>query len=325
MSQRVLLIEDIESLQLIYSTVLKREGFSVDVAATAAEGAAAFAGRPPGIVLLDLLLPDGDGLELLAQMTGALAPGGGPGGGLRVIVITAHGSVNRAVRAMRAGAFDFLVKPFDDGRLVAAVKNARADLQAAQVSPRAQRVGSLGFEGLMGSSPPMRDLYDKITQISRSVAPVMLSGAVGTGKRLAAEAIHTLSNRSGGAFVALDCAAEGAAPLEHRLFGTGGPRANDSPHGALDQADGGTLYLSDVTALDGANQARLLRFLQSSLPPGDLSPEPDRKRDVRLICSAQDDAAAAAALREDLFFRLNVVPLLLPPLAARGDDVIEIA
>lgn len=314
--RRVLIVEDVASLQVVYRTVLSHEGFEVKVAGSASEGLAGFRTERPGIVILDLLLPDRDGLDLLGEFVSAAE------WEFRVIVITAHGSVNRAVGAMRAGAFDFLVKPFDEGRLVAAVRNAQVDLHRCSPQPRAASVNANGFEDLVGASPAMRALFERVSQVSPSMSTVFISGETGSGKRVLANAIHRRSNRASAPFVEVACDGSACDTLMAELFGT-----TDEP-GALERSQGGTLYLSDVTRMPQAVQAALLRFLQTSLLPSSGTRDGQEQLDVRLICGARDDptmAVEGGTFREDLFYRLHVVPLVLPPLRERGDDAILIA
>jgi len=319
----VLLIEDTPSLQMVYEAILNKSGFEVDCANTADEGARLFAGQHHSVVLLDLLLPDRDGLELMADLL-AEAPE------IKVIVITANGSINRAVSAMRAGAFDFLVKPFDEQRLLTSVRNALIDLAESAGYRQPCSIEEGRFHGFIGSSEQMKSIYQKICNIGRSTATVFITGESGTGKELCADAIHRESNRSGGPFVPLNCGAIPGDLLESEVFGhlkgsfTG---AIYDKIGAAAAADGGTLFLDEICEMDMALQTKLLRFLQTSTiqPVGAVTP---RKVDVRIICATNRDPAeevAAGRFREDLYYRLHVVPIHLPPLRDLGQDVIELA
>lgn len=323
MPETVLLVEDTPSLQMVYETILSKAGFEVDCANTAAEGASLFAKAHHRIVLLDLLLPDRDGLELMSDILRDHRE-------TKVIVITANGSINRAVAAMRGGAFDFLVKPFDDQRLLVAVDNAIRDFKDHPNEAVPAGVTGLSFQGFIGSSPVMNDVYNKISSISRSMATVFITGESGTGKEVCADAIHNLSNRASGPFVPLNCGAIPADLLESEVFGhlkgsfTG---AISDKTGAAAAANGGTLFLDEICEMDMSLQTKLLRFLQTSTiqPVGAVSP---RKVDVRIICATNRDPAkevAAGRFREDLFYRLHVVPVHLPPLKGRGDDAVQIA
>lgn len=325
-SDAVLLVEDTPSLSLVYETVLKKAGYPVTTAFTAAEAMSAHKAADGQVVLLDLMLPDGDGLDVLKEMTRADPSG-------KRIVITANGSINRAVEAMRGGAFDFLVKPFDERRLIAAVNNARAAIRTEAATPRtrpAARANGNAYQGFIGGSEPMRRIYEMIEGIGRSTATVFITGESGTGKEVAAQAIHDVSSRADGRFLPLNCGAIPKDLLESEVFGhlkgsfTGA--LADKP-GAAAVADGGTLFLDEICEMDLALQTKLLRFLQTSMitPVGATTP---RKVDVRIVCATNRDPAEevrAGRFREDLFYRLHVVPIHLPPLRERGNDVTQIA
>lgn len=315
----LLLIEDTASLQLIYRAVLEAAGHAVELAGTAAQGLEAFRRLQLDVVLLDLLLPDRDGLDLMRQML-AERPG------TRIIVITSNGSINTAVEAMRAGAHDFLVKPFEEQRFVASVENA---LRARAASAPA-RDGDSAIPGMAGGSAAIGAVATRIRSVARSMASVFITGESGTGKELAAQAVHDLSPRAKGPFIALNCGAIPPDLLESEVFGhvrgsfTGA--VSDKP-GAAVAADGGTLFLDEICEMDLALQPKLLRFLQTSAvsPVGSTRP---RKVDVRIVCATNRDPldqVRAGRFREDLYYRLHVVPIHMPPLRERGEDVIEIA
>ncbi|MGR3796190.1 sigma-54-dependent transcriptional regulator [Vannielia sp. SX4] len=328
----VLLIEDVPSMQLVYESVLKSAGHEVAAASTAADGLRLFRTHRPGVVLVDLMLPDRDGLELIEEFIAADPF-------THVIVITANGSINRAVEAMRAGAWEFLVKPFDEARLIDAVSGAVADHARASGRPLSPGgpmpdpsppLPEPEKTGLIGTSPAMREVMHKIGSVSRSMATVFISGESGTGKELCAKALHDMSSRANGPFIALNCGAIPGDLLESEVFGhlkgsfTGA--LADKP-GAAAAADGGTLFLDEICEMDLGLQTKLLRFLQTSTiqPVGSTKP---RKVSVRILCATNRDPLAevkAGRFREDLYYRLHVVPLHLPPLRERGRDVVEIA
>ncbi|MFV0475530.1 MAG: sigma-54-dependent transcriptional regulator [Pikeienuella sp.] len=319
--QPVLLVEDTRSLALIYEGVLKGAGLKVECAYLAEEAMRLHKGASGRLVLLDLMLPDGDGLDLLTEMRAADPAG-------KVIVITANGSINRAVDAMRGGAFDFLVKPFDERRLLSAVNNALDEIAASRKSrPAAPAAEGGAFHGFIGGSPRMREVYRLIGDIGRSTATVFITGESGAGKEVAAQAIHAESGRASKPFIALNCGAIPRDLLESEVFGhlkgsfTGA--VADKP-GAAAAADGGTLFLDEICEMDLALQTKLLRFLQTSTitPVGASTP---RKVDARIICATNRspmEEVRAGRFREDLFYRLHVVPIHLPPLRERGEDVI---
>lgn len=313
----VLLVEDTPSLQMIYRSVLTGAGHDVRVAGSAAEGMAAFVQSGASVVLLDLGLPDRDGLELMAEMK-ALRPE------TRVIIITANGSINKAVEAMRAGAHEFLVKPFDEARFLTAVGNA------LERNPARRVVATEAGQGFIGSSETMARIQAKIQSVANSMATVFITGESGTGKELCAQAVHAHSPRAKGPFIALNCGAIPHDLLESEVFGhvkgsfTGA--ISDKP-GAATAADGGTLFLDEICEMVPALQTKLLRFLQTStvLPVGATRPI---KVNVRIVCATNRDPLEAVRrgdFREDLYYRLFVVPIHMPPLRERGDDVIEIA
>lgn len=322
MTPPLLLIEDMPSLRMVYEAVLRKAQFEVTSAGTAAEGLSKFQSDQPNVVLLDLRLPDRCGLKLMADML-ALAPD------VRVIVITANGSINKAVEAMRGGAFEFLVKPFDENRLISVIENA-INLSQDRL-PLAEAAKIKGqFQGFIGSSNKMQDVYHRINSIRHSMATVFISGESGTGKEVCAQAVHDTSTRANGPFVPLNCGAIPADLLESEVFGhlkgsfTG---AIADKMGAAGAADGGTLFLDEICEMDMALQTKLLRFVQTSTiqPVGSVSA---RKVTVRIICATNRDPyeeVKKGRLREDLFYRLHVIPIELPPLKDRGEDAVEIA
>ena len=322
----ILLIEDTPSLQLIYSTVLHGAGYQIRLASSASEGMKAFGSAAARVVLLDLGLPDRDGLQLMEEML-LQRPA------TRIIVITANGSINKAVDAMRAGAHEFLVKPFDEGRLLSAVKNAlehSATPKAIGRIPSGSNSAVQSPRPFLGTSDVMQRIHSKIDSVANSMATVFITGESGTGKELCALAVHGSSSRAKGPFIALNCGAIPHDLLESEVFGhvkgsfTGA--ISDRP-GAATAADGGTLFLDEICEMAPALQTKLLRFLQTStvLPVGATRPQ---KVNVRIICATNRDpldAVRRGHFREDLYYRLFVVPIHMPPLRDRGNDVVEIA
>jgi two-component system, repressor protein LuxO len=330
----VLLIEDTLSLQMVYRSILASAGHRVAVAGNAEEGLTQFRAHRPMVVLLDLILPDRDGLEVMQEIQ-SLQPE------TRVIAITANGSVNRAVEAMRAGAHDFLVKPFEESRFLSAVQYAlaetnlrepkrSADAQSGNGSGPRDPGAALESSGFIGSSDAMQRIHATIGSVARSMATVFITGESGTGKELCALAVHANSARAQGPFIALNCGAIPQDLLESEVFGhmkgsfTGA--ISDKPGAAL-AADGGTLFLDEICEMAPALQTKLLRFLQTSTvqPVGATRP---RKVNVRIVCATNRDpldAVRRGHFREDLYYRLYVVPIHMPPLRERGQDAVEIA
>ena len=321
----VLVVEDTPSLQTIYRSVLSAAGFPVVIAGTAAEGIAAFRRHTPKVVLLDLILPDRDGMTLMREIL-AEAPA------TCIVVMTANSTVRRAVDAMRAGAYDFLVKPFEEDRFVRAIRAAADDADHGTLpSPRRRAEPSPGDGSVfIGSSPAMAGIQRIVGQAARSTATVFITGESGTGKELAALAIHAQSTRAEGPFIALNCGAIPPDLLESEVFGhmkgsfTGA--ISDKP-GAAAAADGGTLFLDEICEMALPLQTKLLRFLQTSTiqPVGATRP---RKVDARIVCATNRDPldhVRRGLFREDLYYRLYVVPIHMPPLRDRGGDIIEIA
>lgn len=326
MSQaRVLIVEDSASLAMSYAAQLSQAGHEVEVCGNGAETEAQLLGAARfDVMLLDLQLPDANGLDLFEKHQERLAD-------TSVIVITADGSLNRAVEAMRIGAYDFLVKPASAERLLTTVRNAAErhklarEIKAVRSSQAKDR-----FHGFVGSSPVMQAVYRAIENIGDSKAGVFITGESGSGKEVAAEAIHRTGRRAKKPFVAINCGAIPENLLESELFGhvkgafTG---ALENRIGAAKAADGGTLFLDEICEMELRLQVKLLRFLQTGMIQrvGSSTPEPV---DVRVVCATNRDPAVEVAegrFREDLYYRLNVIPLELPPLRDRGNDVLEIA
>jgi two-component system repressor protein LuxO len=324
MRPRVLLVEDTPTEAEIARAHLAAFGHECDHAGSLAQAVQLAAAHPPDAVLIDLQLPDGSGFDLMRRLRAA-------GVDAAFIVITVNGSVKTAVEAMREGAMDFIVKPYSRARLQVTLDNALETrrLRAALEAARAQ-LGREAFFGFVGASPAMLALYRTIESVAGSRAGVFITGESGTGKELAADAIHRASQRAEKPFVALNCAAIPRDLLESEIFGhvkgafTG---ATDNRAGAAKTADGGTLFLDEIGEMPLDMQVKLLRFLQlgSFIPVGGTRLE---KVDARIIAATNRDIRAeveAGRFREDLFYRLYVVPVELPPLRARGDDVVLIA
>lgn len=243
----VLVVEDSVMQVELYLSFLSAADFSVDAVSTGAKALAAIRQRQPEVVLLDLQLPDMDGLDLLRQARAEKCTAA-------FVVMTAHGSVRRAVEAMQAGAEDFLVKPFDQNRLLTTLRNQLEKQRLASVLQSYRDKDRPGLEGMIGRSLAMQALYRTIEAAAPSKATVFITGETGTGKELCAEAIHRLSPRARKPFVAINCAAIPKDLLESEIFGhvagafTG---ASKDRAGAASQADGGTLFLDEISVVSG--------------------------------------------------------------------------
>lgn len=322
--QKVLLVEDVLSMSMLFTKHLEAAGIHAIAVEDLASARAEQAKESFDLLLLDLNLPDGDGLAYLEELRGTSME-------TPAIVITADASLNNAVRAMKLGALDYLVKPFSESRLVTTVNNTLERVQLRQqVEVLRHETQEGAFYDFIGNSVAMQKVYRTIENVAPSKATVFVTGASGTGKELCAEAIHKAGPRASKPFVPLNCAAIPQDLLESELFGhlkgsfTG---AIADRLGAAREAEGGTLFLDEMCELDLGLQKKLLRFLQTSTvqPVGSAKPE---KVDVRVICATNRDPleeVRAGRFREDLYFRLNVVPIALPALKERGRDVIDIA
>ncbi|RED49127.1 sigma-54-dependent transcriptional regulator [Aestuariispira insulae] len=319
----VILIEDTPSLSMLYEQYLSDEDVDVRVAETGAKGLELIRQHPPAVLLLDIELPDMNGLEILRYMKSEQHPGA-------VVVITAHGSVNVAVEAMRAGAYDFIVKPFNANRLRVTVNNALERHKLSQLVETIQAGARSGYEGFIGRSLAMQAVYRIIDSASKSKATVFITGESGTGKEVCAQAIHKQSERKNGPFVAINCGAIPRELMESEIFGhkkgafTGAVADRD---GAASQAHQGTLFLDEIGEMPMDLQTKLLRFIQTGTfqKVGGSRLE---KVDVRFVCATNRDVLAEVErgnFREDLYYRLHVIPIAMPPLRDRDEDVLEIA
>jgi len=323
MSQQrtILIVEDSPTLAMTSQAHLEPLGHTILIAGDGATAFAMLRDRPVDCVLLDLKLPDIDGLEILEDIRRNPDPPA-------VIVMTANASLGTAVRA---GAFDYLVKPFAPERLLTTVGNAlQTQALRREVETLRRTVERTGFAGFVGSSAPMQAVYRIIEAAANSNASVFITGESGTGKELVAEALHKMGSRQSRPFVALNCAAIPRDLMESTIFGhvkgSFSGAVNDQ-EGAAARANGGTLFLDELGEMDVMLQTKLLRFIQtgSYQRVGDLRP---CQADIRFVAATNRDPLAAIAhgtLREDLFYRLCVVPIRLPALRERGDDILLIA
>src|SRR5690242_7839534 len=319
MKQRILVVDDEEKLRRVIELQLSTAGFDVDKAASAEEGLKLV--ERADLVLTDLKLPGMDGLELLAAIRrqNTRAP---------VIVMTAFGTIEVAVEAMKAGAVDFLLKPFSLDHLMAVIHKA-LEVRALRDENRQLRE-ELGkryqFDNIIGRSPAMQEIFATIERVAPTRATVLLAGESGVGKDLIARAIHFHSPRKDRPFVKINCTAIPENLMESELFGyekgafTG---ANTSKPGKFEQADTGTVFLDEIGDVPGSVQVKLLRVLQEREFER-LGSNKTMHTDVRVIAATNVDLRAAleqGTFREDLYYRLNVVPLNIPPLRERKEDI----
>jgi DNA-binding NtrC family response regulator len=320
-NNRVLLVEDDEPLRLTQEMYLRREGFQVTALASSAEALRCLTAEQFPVVVTDLRLGDGDGLQVLAAVK-ERAPE------TEVIVITGHGSVDSAVEAMKAGAYDYLTKPVDPDDLVLtlnkALERVRLRRQVAHLTQEVAR--QAGFANIVAVSAEMRELMNSVAQVARNDATVLIEGESGTGKELIARYIHHTGLRATGPFVAVNCGALPESLLESELFGhvkgsfTG---AVAEQKGLFEAADGGTLFLDEISETGPAFQVKLLRILEDGRVRR-LGGTSERQVNVRFIASTNRDIVRLVhegQFRQDLYYRLKVVPIALPPLRRRPADI----
>ena len=321
---RALIVDDDLEVVQVLAEFVKREGFVASVASTIGQAREEMAANPPDILLVDIQLPDGSGLDLLDGLDAASDP--------EVVLITGNASVETAVDALRRGVTDYLTKPVDFARLKMALANlARALEMKGQIGQLRTELRKLGrFGPLVGASPAMQKVYDLIGRVARTDASVFITGETGTGKEVVAQTIHDLSRRSKEVFLPIDCGAVSATLIESELFGhergafTGADRLHK---GFFERAHRGTLFLDEITEMPAELQVKLLRVLETSSVTR-VGGSRAAKVDVRIIAATNrrvEDAVAAGKLRADLLYRLNVFPIALPPLRERGDDIARLA
>jgi len=320
LSDPILLVEDDAAIATVIIAALEDEGFAIAHCSSIAARDKQLAGRRFSVMLTDVILEDGDGLASLSAVRDR-APD------MPVIVLSAQNTLDTAVRASESDAFEYFPKPFDLDELVHAVRQAAGARAPAADEPGNALAGGEGEKmPLVGRSPAMQGVYRMITRVLRNDLTVLVTGESGTGKELVAEAIHELGNRRTGPFVAVNTAAIPADLVESELFGhekgafTG---AIAQAIGKFEQANGGTLFLDEIGDMPAEAQTRLLRALQS----GRIRRVGGRQEiavNVRIIAATNRDLTpmiATGTFREDLFYRLNVVPIVLPPLRERREDI----
>jgi DNA-binding NtrC family response regulator len=320
---RALIIEDeAPSLEALIELVA-REGFVTVPARSVAEARERLGEQPFELVLCDLVLPDGSGMDLLDDVAAR---------GAAMVLMTGHASVDTAVEALRRGVADYLTKPLDLGRLKAILSNiARTRELTEEIGELRTALRRLGrFGPLVGNSAPMGAVYDLLTKVAPTEATVCIIGESGTGKEVVAQAVHELSRRRRGPFLPVNCGAVAANLIETTLFGhekgsfTGAERQH---RGVFEQAEGGTLFLDEITEMPIELQVKLLRVLETGTVVR-VGGEESVRVDVRVIAATNrvpEEAVAQGKLREDLWYRLKVFPVVLPPLRDRGGDIAVLA
>jgi len=321
---RILVVDDEPDLRTLYELTLLREGYRVEAAANLTQALQQISERRFDVVITDMRLPDGLGMELIQQLRAQQRPE-------RCVVITAYGSAENAVEALKAGAFDYLTKPVDLRQFRAVIASA-VQAPVSQASPVA-RAGSPPPESsdavlqrLVGESDSMRRVKERILKVARSMAPVLIHGESGTGKELVARAIHAHSHRTGSPWVAVNCSAIPESLLEAEFFGskkgayTGSTQDRE---GFFQAASGGTLFLDEIGDLPLSMQSKLLRAIQERCirPIGSPQEEPV---DVRIISATHKDLSLevlAGRFRQDLYYRLDVIEIQIAPLRERREDL----
>ena len=313
----ILVVDDEPGILALIKDILEDEGYEVEVAEDAEAARASRRNRRPDLILLDIWMPDSDGISLLREWAKSGA------GDVPVIMMSGHGTIETAVEATRLGAYDFLEKPLSTAKLLLAVRRA---LEAAQL--RRENIGlrrdALQASEPIGRSTVMASLRDQVKRIAEHDTPVLITGESGSGKELIARYLHAHSPRAAGPFVRVRIAGLIGAAGQTELFG-----AEDGPlihYGAVENANGGTLFLEDVVDMEPELQSLLVSMLQerSFLRINGTTPIP---LNVRIVTASRGDlsrAVAAARLREDLYYLLNVVPLAVPPLRDHREDIPEL-
>jgi DNA-binding NtrC family response regulator len=320
----VLIVDDDENTREALTQLVIAEGFTVAGARDVREGTIQLGRQLPDAILSDLRLPDGSGLDLLRGLD--------PKHGTQMILMTGHASVDSAVDALRLGVADYLVKPVNLQRLRAVLARIprTVDLRAHIAEVRQTLADEGRFGTMVGRSPAMLKLYDEIARVGPTDATVLVVGESGTGKELVAQTLHRLSTRRDATFIAINCGAISPNLIESEMFGhergsfTGAERQHK---GYFERADGGTLFLDEITEMPLELQVKLLRVLETGMLLR-VGTTKETAADVRVIAATNRDpelAVRQGRLREDLYHRLNVFPIDVPPLRMRGDDVTVLA
>ncbi|HSD64911.1 MAG TPA: sigma-54 dependent transcriptional regulator [Ignavibacteriaceae bacterium] len=325
MINNILIIDDEKELSSLLARLLSLEGYNTDIAATAREGLYLFKREEHALVITDVRLPDADGLSLLGEIK-KINPFS------EVIVLTAYGTIEDGVKAIKDGAFDYITKGDEDNKIVPVVKSAMEKaMMHRRIEHLEKQVGEkFSFDNITGNSTAIRHALDIAGKVADTDTPVLLIGETGTGKEIFAQAIHYAGRRKKNQFVAINCSAFSKDLLESEMFGyiagafTG---ANKNKKGLFEEADNGTLFLDEIGELDISLQAKFLRAIESNsfIKAGDTK---TTKVDVRIIAATNrnlEDEIKKGNFRDDLFYRISVVKLEIPPLRERKEDIKELA
>ncbi len=319
--RRVLVVDDEENLRLVLRTLLKKHGYEVEVADSGESALAALDSFDPDVILTDVRMPRMGGLDLLSALKAKQHPA-------TVIVMSAYGNVDLAIEAMKAGAYDYVGKPFKPDEIVLALRKAeeREALRRENRALKEQIHKDSQFESILAKSREMLEIFRTIAKIADFKTTVLVTGESGTGKELVARAIHARSSRKNAPFVAINCGAIPENLLESELFGHKRGAFTDATadrRGLFEEATGGTLFLDEIGELPLNLQVKLLRALQEETIRR-LGDSKDVKIDVRIVTATHRDLSAdvkAGRFREDLFYRINVLAIHVPPLRSRREDV----
>ena len=318
---RVLVVDDEENLRLVLRTLLRKHGYEVEVAENAEQALAVLTSFDPHFVLADVRMPGMGGIELCGEIRARSSTAS-------VIVMSAYGSVDLALSAIKAGAYDYIAKPFKQDEVLLALRKAEerdALLRENRLLRQAARSGH-SFVGLLGKSAPITRVFQLIEKVAEHRTTVLIQGESGTGKELVARAIHKRSPRANKAFVAINCGAIPESLMESELFGHKRGAFTDAhadKRGIFQEADGGTLFLDEIGELPQNLQVKLLRALQEGVVRA-LGDTRDVTVDVRVLAATVRDLrkeVEQGRFREDLYYRLNVLQLNVPPLRDRADDI----
>ncbi len=319
--RRVLVVDDEENLRVVLRTLLRRHGYEVETASSGEEALALVDGFGPDYVLTDVRMPKMGGLDLLATLRAK-------GNDATVIVMSAYGNLDLAIEAMKAGAYDYVQKPFKADEIVLALRKAeeRESLRRENRALREEVRKENRFEDILAKSAKMQEIFRTIAKVADFKTTVLITGESGVGKELVARALHRRSSRGGGNFVAVNCGAIPENLLESELFGHRKGAFTDAVQdrrGLFEEASGGSLFLDEIGELPLGLQVKLLRVLEDEKIRR-LGDSRDIQVDVRIVTATHRDLTAevkAGRFREDLFYRLNVLPIHVPPLRERREDI----